>query len=81
MGDFDEKIFEKVKTIVVEQLGISYGDVTPDASFIEDLGADSLDVVELVMALEEEFDLKISDEEAAKIATVRDAVEFITEEL
>ncbi len=81
MGDFDEKIFEKVKTIVVEQLGIGYGDVTPDASFIEDLGADSLDVVELVMALEEEFDLKISDEEAAKIATVRDAVEFITEEL
>ncbi|HBN95624.1 MAG TPA: acyl carrier protein [Firmicutes bacterium] len=81
MGDFDEKIFEKVKTIVVEQLGISYGDVTPDASFVEDLGADSLDVVELVMALEEEFDLKISDEQAAKIATVRDAVEYITEEL
>jgi len=81
MGDFDEKIFEKVRTIVVEQLGISYGDVTPDASFVEDLGADSLDVVELVMALEEEFDLKISDEQAAKIATVRDAVEFITEEL
>ena len=81
MGDFDEKIFEKVKTIVVEQLGIGYGDVTPDASFVEDLGADSLDVVELVMALEEEFDLKISDEQAAKIATVRDAVEYITEEL
>ncbi|NMB20450.1 MAG: acyl carrier protein [Firmicutes bacterium] len=81
MGDFDEKIFEKVKTIVVEQLGISYGEVTPDASFVEDLGADSLDVVELVMALEEEFDLQISDEEAAKIATVRDAVEFITEQL
>ncbi|HKM43640.1 MAG TPA: acyl carrier protein [Limnochordia bacterium] len=81
MGDLDEKIFEKVKTIVVEQLGISYADVTPDASFVEDLGADSLDVVELVMALEEEFDLQISDEEAAKIATVRNAVEFITEEL
>ncbi len=81
MGDFDEKIYEKVKTIVVEQLGISYGDVTPDASFVEDLGADSLDVVELVMALEEEFDLKISDEDAARIATVRDAVEYITEEL
>jgi acyl carrier protein len=81
MGDFDEKIFEKVKTIVVEQLGIGYGDVTPDASFVEDLGADSLDVVELVMALEEEFDLKITDEEAAKIATVRDAVEYITEAL
>ncbi|NLL48926.1 MAG: acyl carrier protein [Firmicutes bacterium] len=81
MGDFDEKIFEKVKTIVVEQLGITYGEVTPEASFVEDLGADSLDVVELVMALEEEFDLQISDEEAAKIATVRDAVEFITEQL
>ncbi|MDI9485772.1 MAG: acyl carrier protein [Bacillota bacterium] len=81
MGDFDEKIFEKVKTIVVEQLGISYGEVTPDSSFVEDLGADSLDVVELVMALEEEFDLRISDEEAAKIATVRDAVEYITEQL
>ncbi|HHT68907.1 MAG TPA: acyl carrier protein [Firmicutes bacterium] len=81
MGDLDEKIFEKVKTIVVEQLGIGYGDVTPDASFVEDLGADSLDVVELVMALEEEFDLKITDEEAAKIATVRDAVEYITEAL
>ncbi|NLL41994.1 MAG: acyl carrier protein [Firmicutes bacterium] len=81
MGDFDEKIFEKVKTIVVEQLGISYGEVTPDSSFVEDLGADSLDVVELVMALEEEFDLRISDEEAVKIATVRDAVEYITEQL
>lgn len=81
MGDFDEKIYEKVKTIVVEQLGISFGDVTPDASFVEDLGADSLDVVELIMALEEEYDLKISDEDAAKIATVRDAVEYITGEL
>ncbi|HHT91107.1 MAG: acyl carrier protein [Bacillota bacterium] len=81
MGDFDEKIFEKVKTIVVEQLGISYTEVTPDASFVEDLGADSLDVVELVMALEEEFDLTISDEEASRIATVRDAVEYITEQL
>ncbi|MCK9524677.1 MAG: acyl carrier protein [Limnochordia bacterium] len=81
MGDFDEKIYEKVKTIVVDQLGITYGEVNPDSSFVEDLGADSLDVVELVMALEEEFDLKISDEEAAKIATVRDAVEFITQEL
>ncbi len=81
MGDFDEKIFEKVKTIVVEQLGITYAEVTPDASFVEDLGADSLDVVELVMALEEEFDLKISDEEASRIATVRNAVEYITEQL
>ncbi len=81
MGDLDMKIFEKVKTIVVEQLGISAGEVTPEASFVEDLGADSLDVVELVMAFEEEFDLKITDEEASKIATVRDAVEYIAEQL
>lgn len=81
MGDFDEKIFEKVKTIIVEQLGINEAEVTPDASFVEDLGADSLDVVELIMALEEEFDLKITDEEAEKIATVRDAVIYISEQL
>ena len=81
VGDLDMNIYEKVKTIVVEQLGISFGEVTPDASFVEDLGADSLDVVELVMAFEEEFDLKITDEEASKIATVRDAVEYITEQL
>ncbi|NLM40741.1 MAG: acyl carrier protein [Firmicutes bacterium] len=81
MGDFDERIFEKVKTIIVEQLGINEADVTPDASFVEDLGADSLDVVELIMALEEEFDLKITDEEAEKIATVRDAVIYISENL
>ncbi len=80
MGDFDMDIFEKVKTIVVDQLGISAGEVTPEASFVEDLGADSLDVVELVMAFEEEFDLKISDEEAEKIATVNDAVEYIAEQ-
>ncbi|HOB39753.1 MAG: acyl carrier protein [Limnochordia bacterium] len=81
MGDFDERIFEKVKTIIVEQLGINEAEVTPDASFVEDLGADSLDVVELIMALEEEFDLKITDEEAEKIATVRDAVIYISEQL
>lgn len=81
MGDLDLKIFEKVKTIVVEQLGIGAVEVTPEASFVEDLGADSLDVVELVMAFEEEFDLKITDEEASKIATVRDAVEYIQEQL
>lgn len=81
MGDLDQKIYEKVKTIVVEQLGIKHGEVTPDASFIEDLGADSLDVVELIMAFEEEFDLKITDEEAGRIATVRDAVEYITEQM
>lgn len=75
--DLDQVVFEKVQKILVEQLGVSYEDVTADASFVEDLGADSLDVVELVMALEEEFDLKISDEEAEKIATVRDAVNYI----
>lgn len=81
MGDFDERIFEKVRTIIVEQLGINEADVTPEASFVEDLGADSLDLVELIMALEEEFDLKITDEEAEKIATVRDAVIYISENL
>ncbi|MGI6148884.1 MAG: acyl carrier protein [Firmicutes bacterium] len=75
--ELDQAIFEKIQKILVEQLGVSHEDVTEDASFVEDLGADSLDVVELVMALEEEFDLKISDEDAEKITTVRDAVEYI----
>lgn len=81
MIDFDEKIFEKVKTIVVKQLDINEAEVTAEASFVEDLGADSLDVVELIMALEEEFDLKITDEEAEQLATVRDAVIYISEQL
>ena len=67
----------KVREIICEQLGVSEGDVTPDASFIEDLGADSLDVVEFVMALEEEYDMEISDEEAEKIRTVQDVVNYI----
>ena len=67
----------KVREIICEQLGVNEGDVTPDASFIEDLGADSLDIVELVMALEEEYDTEISDEEAEKIRTVRDVVSYI----
>jgi acyl carrier protein len=67
----------KVKEIVCEQLGVSEEEVSPNASFIEDLGADSLDIVELVMALEEEYDLEISDEEAEKIRTVGDVVAFI----
>ena len=67
----------KVREIICEQLGVSEGDVTPDASFIEDLGADSLDIVEFVMALEEEYDMEISDEEAEKIRTVQDVVNYI----
>lgn len=70
---------EKVKSIIVEQLGVPAEEVTETASFIEDLGADSLDIVELVMALEEEYDIEISDEDAEKILTVGDAVSYITE--
>ena len=70
---------EKVKSIIVEQLGVPAEEVTESASFIEDLGADSLDIVELVMALEEEYDIEISDEDAEKILTVGDAVSYITE--
>jgi len=69
--------FEKVKEIIVERLSVDGKDVTEDASFIDDLGADSLDTVELVMALEEEFGLEIPDEEAEKIVTVGDAVKYI----
>lgn len=68
---------ERVKKIVVEQLGVNDGDVANDASFVDDLGADSLDTVELVMALEEEFDCEISDEEAEKITTVKQAIDYI----
>ena len=68
---------DRVKKIVVEQLGVSEDQVTPDAAFVDDLGADSLDTVELVMALEEEFDAEIPDDEAEKITTVKQAVEFI----
>ena len=70
---------EKVKSIIVEQLGVPAEDVTESASFIEDLGADSLDIVELVMALEEEYDIEISDEDAEKIQTVGDAIKYISE--
>lgn len=69
---------EKVKEIIVDQLGVEDKQVTNDASFIDDLGADSLDTVELVMALEEEFDIEIPDEEAEKILTVKNALDFIT---
>ena len=70
-------VFEKVKEIVVEQLGVEEDEVTMESSFIDDLGADSLDIVELIMALEEEFDIEVPDEEAEKITTVGDVVEYI----
>ena len=70
---------EKVKQIIVEQLGVDEAEVTPNASFVDDLGADSLDTVELVMAFEEAFDIEIPDEDAEKIRTVQDAVTYIGE--
>jgi acyl carrier protein len=68
---------ERVKSIIVEQLGVDADEVTAEASFVEDLGADSLDTVELIMAFEEEFGVEISDDEAEKIRKVKDAVEYI----
>jgi len=72
-----EEIFDKVKEIIVEQLGVAENTVTSEASFIDDLGADSLDIVELIMELEEEFDMEIPDADAEKIVTVNDVVEYI----
>ena len=77
----NQEIFEKVQKIVVEQLEVKEDQVTPEASFANDLGADSLDVVELVMALEEEFDIEIPDEAAEQIATVKAAVEYIDKQV
>ena len=68
---------EKVKKIIAEQLGVEEDEVTPDASFIDDLGADSLDTVELIMAFEEEFGIEIPEEDAEKIATVQNAIDYI----
>ena len=68
---------EKVKSIIVEQLGVDANEVTPEASFVDDLGADSLDTVELVMAFEEAFNIEIPDEAAEKIQKVKDAIEYI----
>ena len=72
-----EEIFEKVKKIIVEQLGASDSAITLEASFIDDLGADSLDIVELIMAIEEEFGMEIPDSDAEKVATVGDVAEYI----
>jgi len=72
-----EPVADRVKKIIVDQLGVEEELVTPDASFVDDLGADSLDTVELVMALEEEFAVEIPDEDAEKITRVREAVEYI----
>ncbi len=74
-----EEVFDKVKEIIVEQLGVAEDSVTTEASFIDDLGADSLDIVELIMALEEEFDIEIPDSDAEKVTTVGDVVEYIKE--
>ena len=76
-----EEVFEKVKSIIVEQLGATESSVTMEASFIDDLGADSLDIVELIMALEEEFDTEIPDEDAEKVVTVGDVVEYIKDHI
>jgi acyl carrier protein len=75
----EQEILEKVKEMVASQLGKSEGEITLEASFIEDLGADSLDLVELIMSMEDEYGLEISDEDAEKIVTVKDAVKFILE--
>ena len=74
----NEELFEKVKEVIVEQLNVDAADVTAESAFVDDLGADSLDIVELVMALEEEFGISIPDEEAENIRTVGDAVTYIT---
>ena len=74
-------MFEKIRDIIVEQLGVDESQVTLESSFVEDLGADSLDIVELIMALEDAFDVEIPDSDAEKIATVGDAVKFVEEKV
>jgi len=76
-----DEVFEKVKNIIVEQLGVAEASVTMDASFIDDLGADSLDIVELVMALEQEFELEIPDSDAEKVVIVQDVVDYIKDKI
>ncbi|HYM37996.1 MAG: acyl carrier protein [Nitrospirae bacterium RIFCSPLOWO2_02_FULL_62_14] len=77
----DGKVEEKVKKIVAENLGVEEDEVVPDAKFVDDLGADSLDTVELVMAFEEAFDIEIPDEDAEKILTVGKAIDYIKEKM
>ena len=76
-----ESVYERVKKIVSEQLGVDEEQITPDASFVEDLNADSLDLVDLIMTLEEQFGMEISDEDAEKIVTIQDAVNYIEEHI
>jgi acyl carrier protein len=77
VNEKNKALVDKVKQIIAEQLGVEEAEVTPSSSFVDDLGADSLDTVELVMALEENFDLEIPDEAAEKIRTVQDAIDYI----
>jgi acyl carrier protein len=77
MADLMASVDERVKQIIVEQLGVDEAEVTSSASFVDDLGADSLDTVELVMAFEEAFEIEIPDEDAEKIRTVKDAIDYI----
>ena len=72
---------ERVKEIIAEQLGLEKDDIQPEASFIDDLGADSLDIVEMIMTIEDEFDVEISDEDAEKIISVQDAISYISDKL
>ena len=72
-----EEIFEKIKKIIVEQLGVAEASITLESSFIDDLGADSLDTVELIMAIEEEFDIEIPDSDAEKVVSVQDVVDYV----
>lgn len=76
-----EEVFEKVRDVIINQLGVTEEAVTNEATFLDDLGADSLDIVELIMALEEEFDIEIPDEEVEKAVTVKDVVDYIAEKV
>ena len=75
-----EEVVPKIKSLISASLGVSENEITPDSSFIDDLGADSLDIVELVMLIEKDFDIEIPDEDAEKIATVQDAIDYIVEQ-